>query len=103
MDAATCLRKLTDWLDDPSQLDDVGCDAPTTDILWQAVRLLCCIRDRGVKVRRVVPDPNGGVCFQATDADGLAASYCLSDDGEARHYRFEGHRCVSNEALVVEK
>ena len=94
-------KQLRDWLRDPHQLEDVGVDAPTTQIIRQAITLAQHFRDEGKPPPdSVVSDASGGIVFERQE-NGHSEVIHIWDDATAEYIFFNGTRIDSRIPLTM--
>ncbi len=80
-------KTLNNWLQDPSQLEDEDCDAPTAEIIQLAIEKAKYFK----KIRmpppdNIIQDVNGGIVFSCT-IDGTYNDFHIWDDGECTFFQ----------------
>ena len=89
-------EKLLEWLRDPSQLEDVGIDAPTATVVRLSLDLAERFREEGFPAPdSIVPDPNGGIVFERREGN-VSEILHVWDDGSAEYMRFVTVNTISD-------
>jgi len=93
-------RCLVEWGHDTSALEDEGFTPPGLGVIHFACEVAASFRDEGLPPpTRVVPDGEGGICFERVDGP-ISVSLNLHADKSAELLTFEDcrlcsrHRCV---------
>ena len=91
---------LIDWLEDPSQLEDEGIEAPSKAIIAFASEYAMCLRDRfgWPPPLRVVPSGDGGIVFELKSGP-YFQSIEFDEDGAIELITFKASKLVSRTEL----
>lgn len=87
---------LIDWLEDPSQLEDEGIEAPTVAHIKFVSEYAMCLRDRfgWPPPLRVVPSGDGGIVFELKSGP-YFQSIEFDEDGTIELITFKDSKLVS--------
>lgn len=92
---------LSEWLRDPSQLDDDGIDPPSGTIIRLAMDWAENFRDKGFPAPdSVAPDPNGGIVFERREGN-VSEVVHVWDDWAVEYMRFEGTHLVERSPVEM--
>ena len=89
MSATVFEAKLIEWLENPEQLRDEGCDPPTREALESALRWLRALANQEIDAKVwLVPTGDGGVTFSGTPIKPLSWSLEFDEMGKGEYVVF---------------